>query len=378
MANLDLDPERQESARHYARIRRWLMLVELVLGTSYLLAWLFLGWSESLRDYNQSWTPSPWVGVLVYGLVFGGCYLLLELPLSFFQGFSLPHRFQQSNQTLKGWWMDFFKGTVLSGLLGLLFLEIIYFMLRLFPASWWLWAAGVLLAINMLLANLAPILIFPLFNKFQPLAEGYQHLQDRLLSLAERASMPVIGVFSFDMSRQTKSANAGITGLGNTRRIILGDTLLSEFSTEEIETVLAHEIGHYKNHDIPLGIMVQTFLTLGGLYLASRGLSWGITLFDYQDVADIAALPLLILSLGAYGLITMPLSNLFSRWRENLADDFALRLTGNGQAYAAALIRLSNQNLAEVDPQTWVEILLHSHPALRKRIQKAQTYQPVD
>jgi STE24 endopeptidase len=142
--------------------------------------------------------------------------------------------------------------------------------------------------------------------------------------------------------------------------------------------VLAHEIGHYKNHDIPLGIMVQTFLTLGGLYLASRGLSWGITLFDYQDVADIAALPLLILSLGAYGLITMPLSNLFSRWRENLADDFALRLTGNGQAYAAALIRLSNQNLAEVDPQTWVEILLHSHPALRKRIQKAQTYQPVD
>jgi STE24 endopeptidase len=378
MANLDLDPERQESARHYARIRRWLMLVELVLGTSYLLAWLFLGWSESLRDYNQSWTPSPWVGVLVYGLVFGGCYLLLELPLSFFQGFSLPHRFQQSNQTLKGWWMDFFKGTVLSGLLGLLFLEIIYFMLRLFPASWWLWAAGVLLAINMLLANLAPILIFPLFNKFQPLAEGYQHLQDRLLSLAERASMPVIGVFSFDMSRQTKSANAGITGLGYTRRIILGDTLLSEFSTEEIETVLAHEIGHYKNHDIPLGIMVQTFLTLGGLYLASRGLSWGITLFDYQDVADIAALPLLILSLGAYGLITMPLSNLFSRWRENLADDFALRLTGNGQAYAAALIRLSNQNLAEVDPQTWVEILLHSHPALRKRIQKAQTYQPVD
>jgi STE24 endopeptidase len=162
--------------------------------------------------------------------------------------------------------------------------------------------------------------------------------------------------------------------MGRTRRIILGDTLLDEFSDDEIETVLAHEMGHQVNRDIPLGILVQSFLTLAGLYLASLGLIWSISYFGFEGVADIAAMPALGLLLGLYGLVTMPLGNVYSRWRENLADDFALQLTGKGSAYAQALIRLSNQNLAEVDPEPWVEFLLYSHPALHRRIQKAESF----
>jgi STE24 endopeptidase len=162
--------------------------------------------------------------------------------------------------------------------------------------------------------------------------------------------------------------------LGSTRRIILGDTLLDEFTEDEIETVLAHEIGHQVNNDIPVGMVVQTVLSLGGLYLAARGLSWGVDFFDFESISDLAAFPLFGLIMGVYGVITMPLSNGFSRWREVLADEFALRITGKGRAYADALTRLSNQNLAEVEPEPWVEFFLHSHPALSKRINKARSY----
>jgi STE24 endopeptidase len=266
------------------------------------------------------------------------------------------------------------KSLLISTGLGAIVLEIIYLVLRIAPETWWLWTAGFLLLFNVLLANRAPILLFPLFNKFSPLDEGHKDLGERLLSLSQKAGIRVMGVYKFDMSRRTKSANAGLTGLGNTRRIILGDTLLDEFQPDEIETVLAHELGHQKNHDIPLGMTVQTVLTSGGLYLTSLGLSWGISNFGFESISDIAALPLFALSLGFFGLITMPISNGFSRWREELSDDFALQLTGKGQAYASALTRLSNQNLADVDPEPWVEFLLHSHPALSKRIQWAENH----
>jgi len=216
------------------------------------------------------------------------------------------------------------------------------------------------------------VLLMPIFYKFQPLDQEREDLTERLVRLAEKAGTHVQGVFKFDMSRRTKAANAALAGLGNTRRIILGDTLLNEFSDDEIETVLAHELGHQVNKDIPVGIVVQSVLTLGGLYLASLGLRWGAAYFGFNGAADIAALPLFGLVMGAYGLVTMPLSNAYSRWRERRADEYAIKATGKGEAYASALVRLANQNLAEVDPPSWVEFLLYSHPVLSKRIAMAQ------
>ena len=371
-----LDLQRQKQAKEYAKIRRRFMLLDLVLGAVLLLVWLLLGWSALLRDWIFTWTQNQWVAVITFGAVFGAVFSVLDLPLTFFTGYILPHRFGQSNQTLGGWWGDLIKSALLSAVIGGFLLEIVYLILRTAPDTWWLLTAGFLLLFNVLLANLAPVLLFPIFYKFSPLDEEHMNLQERLIKLAERAGTNVEGVFKFDMSRRTKAANAGLTGLGNTRRIILGDTLLEEFSPDEIETVLAHELGHQKNHDIPLGMAVQTVITLGGLFLTSLGLSWGISRFGFTSISDIAALPLFALSLGAYGLLAMPLSNGFSRWREWLADEFALLLTGKGEAYASALIRLSNQNLAEVNPDLWVEFLLYSHPALEKRIRNANEYQP--
>jgi STE24 endopeptidase len=369
-----IDPERQKKARIYARLTRQLMVVDLGLTTVYTLVWLFTGWSAGLKAAWLQMTTNPWLLVLGYGLVFGAVLFIIALPLSYYEGFVLPHRFETSNQNLRGWVSDQAKGIVLGGILGGILLEIIYAVLRAAPATWWLWASLILLVFNVLLANLAPVLLMPIFYKFIPLGEEHAELAQRLVRLAEKANTRVQGVYQFDMSRRTKAANAALTGLGNTRRIILGDTLLTEFTSDEIETVMAHELGHQVHHDIPLGIVVESISTLVGFYLAALVLQWGVAAFGFQGPSDIAALPIFLLAMGLYGLITMPLTNAFSRWRERRADGYALLTTRNPGAFASAMTRLANQNLSDIDPEPWVEFLLYSHPALEKRIKMANSF----
>lgn len=373
-----LDPEKQKQAKQYARIRRRLWLVDTLFSALYILAWLSFGWSISLRTLitdDWSLTAEPIV-IAVYVAVFGGAYAILNLPLSYYGGFILPHRFDQSNQTLKDWVIDQLKGLAIGAPLGLILLELFYLALRATGALWWLWAAGGTLVFTVLISNLAPILIMPLFNKYVPLGDEHKELAERLMKLAERANTKVRGVFKFDMSKRTKSANAALTGIGNTRRIILGDTLIDEFTPDEIETVLAHELGHQVHRDIPLFIAFGTFTTAVGFYLASLGMDWAVKHFGFSSVSDPAAFPALGLILGIYGLLTSPLDNAVSRWRENMADDYALSSTRKGEAFASAFTRLANQNLGEVDPEKWVVFLFYSHPPLGERIEKAKRFTP--
>jgi STE24 endopeptidase len=374
-ATLDLD--RQQQARRYARLRRRLWLADTALSTGYALLWLLAGWAVMVRTWLAGSVQADWLLVTLFAAVFGGGYLLLSLPLAYFGGFVLPHRFGQSNQTLEGWLSDQAKGLLIGGVLGLLLLQLVYLVLRIYPQTWWLWAAGILLLFQVVLANLAPVLIMPLFNKFVPLDEQHAELSGRLLDLARRAGTRVGGVYKFDMSRRTKSANAALTGIGSSRRIVLGDTLIDEFTPDEVETVLAHELGHHVHRDIPLLMAVGTLLTLGGLYLASLGLNWAVSALGLQGVADIAGLPALGLVLGAYGLFTQPLGNAFMRWRERMADAYALRMTGKGEAFASAFTRLANQNLSEVDPEPWVVFIFYDHPPLRERIAAARNWASV-
>ncbi len=379
-----LDPERQQKAKEYARIHRRLWLVEMVFSAGYSLLWLLSGWAVALRQglvelLTQKWgvqNGADWLLVALFVIAFGGIYAMLTLPLTFYSGFLLPHRFEQSTQSLKDWLSDQFKELAIGAPIGLLLVELLYLALRLTGDAWWIWAAGGLLLFNVLLTNLAPVLIMPLFNKYVPLGEEHAELADRLLKLAQRSGTKVRGVFKFDMSRRTRAANAALTGLGNTRRIILGDTLLTEFTPDEIETVLAHELGHHAHRDIPLLIAFGTLTTTVGLFLASLALNWAIGVFHLTSPADVAAFPVLQLILGAYELIIMPLNNAVSRWRESLADDYALQMTGKGEAFASAFTRLANQNLGEVDPEKWVVFLFYSHPPLGERIEKARRFAP--
>jgi STE24 endopeptidase len=376
MTQTDLDPARQEKARAYEHKHQRLMLVDLGLGALYLAAWLFSGASIQLRSALTAITNNDWLLVALFILIFGGLYFILDLPLSYYGDYVLPKQYGQSIQTLSSWVKDQAIGLAVSTVLGLAIIEIIYYVLRIAPNNWWVWASAILLVFNVLIANLAPIIIYPLFYKFKQLGEEHQELVERLTNLARKSNTRVNGVYKFDMSKRTPAANAALTGLGNTRRIILGDTLINEFTLDEIETILAHELGHHVHNDIPIGIVMQTMLTLAGFYLANQGLLRGLFGFGFTGPSDPAAMPLFGLILGAFGLIILPLENAFSRWRERRADEYALQITHKKEAYASALTRLANQNLADADPEPWLEFLLYSHPALSRRIHMARSFTP--
>lgn len=367
-----LNPERQLRAKEYAQISRRLFALDLVLGAVYVLLWILAGWSPWLRDQVHQLTTATWPSVPLFAAGFGLPYFILTAPLTYYSGFVLPHRYGQSNQTLKAWLWDQLKGLLITGILGLIILEVIYALLGAFPQTWWLWTALVMLVFTVLLSNLAPVLIFPLFYKYKPLDD--EDLVSRLTHLATTAGARVQGVYVFDMSSKTVAANAALMGLGNTRRIVLADTLVERFTANEIETVLAHELGHHVHKDLPLGIIVQSLLTLIGFWLADLVMRWGVTTFAYISLTDPATLPLLMVALSIFGLVTMPLSNSWSRWREVKADEYALKMTGKPRAFISAMTRLANQNLAEAEPPVWVEFLLHSHPSINKRVAKAKSF----
>jgi STE24 endopeptidase len=367
-----LDLERQKRAKEYARIHRRLFVLELGLSAVYVLGWILSGLSPWWRDQVHTVTQITWLSVPLFALGFGLPYLILTLPLNYYSGFVLPHRYKQSVQSLRSWAWDQLKGMLITGVLGLIILEIVYALLGAAPQSWWLWMGLVMLVFTVLLSNLAPVLIFPLFYKYKPLEN--EELAHRLTRLAERAGARVQGVYAFDMSSKTVAANAAVMGLGNTRRIVLGDTLINNFTPTEIESVLAHELGHHVHKDISWGILVQSVITLAGFWLANLVMRWGIAVLGYTGLTDPATFPLLIVALTVFGLATMPLSNTWSRWREVLADRYALETTHNSEAFASAMTRLANQNLADAAPPAWVEFLLHSHPSIEKRVAMAKSF----
>lgn len=371
-----LDSARQVRARQFARLRRRLLLLEWVLAALITVVWLVCAWAPGLKQLLSRHTTDEWLMVAAVGVAFFLSFELYSLPLGFYSDFVLPHRFGQSTQSLGGWVKDQLVGAALAAALGLPLLEATYWLLRTTGQDWWLWAGLSYLGLTVLLSSLAPALLMPLFNKFVPLGPEHAELGQRLQRLAERAGTHVSGVFRFDLSRRTRAANAALTGLGSTRRIILGDTLLDEFTAEEVEAVMAHELGHHVHRDIPTGIVVSALITLAGLCLAARFLEWSSLALGLAGRADVAALPLLALALGAIGVISLPLQNAYSRWREVRADLYALQLTGRPQALANALTRLANQNLAEADPEPWVVFLLYSHPPIRQRLALVGTSAP--
>lgn len=369
---VSIDPARQARARDYAGLRRRLMLADLALAVGYMLLWLGSGWSLGLRQSVSAITANEWLIVAGYGLVFVAGFGLVNLPLSYYSDYVLPHRYGLSTQRFAGWLGDMVKGALLLLVLGGIAGELVYAALRAFPDTWWLWAAAGYLLFTVVLANLAPTLLLPIFFKLTPLENP--DLSARLAWLATQAGAKVNGIYRMDLSSKTTAANAMVTGLGNTHRIVIGDTLLDEFTPDEIETVMAHELGHYVYRDIWSGVLVSTGTALAGFYLASLTLAGGVGVIGLNGGGDVAGLPLFALVMIGFGLVTLPITNGYSRYIETRADRYALRTTRKPQAFADAMTRLANQNLGETDPPAWVEFLLYDHPAIGRRVRMARSW----
>ena len=323
VTSVELDLDRQLKAKEYARIRRRLSYITMGIGVIGVFILLFTNLGIWLGDQLQALNWQPVAGwfplqILVYFLILMLAYEIIIAPIAYYSGFVFPHRYGLSTMSLKSWLADLFKGLALSLVLEILVIEFVYLLLAIQPQTWWLWVALAMLFFSVVMANLAPVLIFPIFYKFTPLPEG--DLTKRLLALAERAHTHVRGVFTMKMSDKTTAANAALMGLGNTRRIVIGDTMLDGYTPDEIEVVLAHELGHHVQHDIWKLITSQSILTLGGLYLVNVVLHWAVdTQHIYTSLADPATIPLLLALMGAFGLIVMPIGNGLSRAIENQA-----------------------------------------------------------
>jgi len=356
-------------ARSYHRWQFRLGALGILLTAGYLVALLATGAAEHLRALLAAWTLHWWLAVPSALLILGAAHQLLTLPLSWIGGFWLPRRYGLSHQPLVSWLSDRVKGGLIGAGLATAGCLVVYGLLRS-TSWWWLWAAAAFFVGYALLAFVTPIWLLPLFYRLTPLAEG--HLRSRLLRLAERARVPAVGVWIADQSRRSRTANAAVTGLGGTRRILLFDTLVNRFEPEEVEAVLAHELGHHVAGDVWRGLAVQGAATLAAFWVADRALAAGAGALGLSGPADIAGLPLLGLVTMGVSLIALPVINSWSRRVETRADDFAVRLTGAPGPFIGAMERLASLNLAERDPHFLKELLLYSHPSVSRRIARAR------
>jgi STE24 endopeptidase len=358
--------------RQYHRTRRILSVAGFALDFAVLAVLLFTGWTIALRIFARGVTRQPALALLVYLALFGIITKAVGLPIDFIRGFRLEHRYGLSNLTLHAWVKDQVKGFAVGGALAVFALECLYWTMRRWPEHWWVIAAVIFVGFFVLLASLAPVLIFPIFFKFKPLENP--SLQERLLELSRRAGTRVKGVFEWKLSEKTKKANAALVGLGNTRRIILADTLLQGFSEEEVEAVLAHELGHHVERHVFKGMALQVACTFLGFYLVRIVLMRFGGDFGFTGPADIANLPLLALTATALSLVLLPLVNAHSRHMERQADAYALRAIGSKSAFVTSMEKLAELNMAEQNPHPWVEFIFHNHPSIEKRIAFAEKF----
>jgi STE24 endopeptidase len=362
----------EDRATRYHRLRRRASLSATALSAIFLLLFLVTGASAALRDAAARASGVFPLTVALYVVVLIVLHELLQLPFSFYQGVTLERRYGLSREPTARWWLDQAKGTAIGLAFGVGGALIVWTLLRWNPERWWIGAAAAFALILVVLVQLAPVVLLPLFYDFTPLDRP--QLVARLLALANRAGTRVLGVFEWRLSDRTRKANAALAGLGRTRRILLSDTLLAEHSDDEIEVILAHELAHHVYRDIWSGIALESLLIVLGLYLADTVLSAFASGFGLTGKADIAALPLLALTLGGVSLALVPVANALSRRHERRADRYALRMTKNVPAFVSAMKRLAAQNLAEEEPSRVVEILFHSHPPTRARIAAAEAW----
>jgi len=289
-----------------------------------------------------------------------------------YYSFRLEHQFHLSNQKFGSWLWDQFKGWLVGLVISILLAEIIYGLIRWQPQTWWITAWIVFVVLFILFAQIAPVVLFPIFYKFRPLEN--EELKQRLVTLGERAGTRVRGVYEWKLSEKSKKANAALTGLGNTRRIILADTLLTNYSADEIESVLAHELGHHVHKHILKSIIVQAVVTFIGFWAVKSMIRVAVQREWFSAQSDFANLPLLVLVTSMVSLLLMPALNAWSRYNERQADRYAWHSTGQVAPFISSMNKLAEQNLAERSPSRWVELLFHSHPAVSKRVAAAEAW----
>ncbi|MBI2829778.1 MAG: M48 family metallopeptidase [Chloroflexi bacterium] len=364
-----IDPARQQKAKEYARNRRYVEAAEILLSGILLFILIFSGLSAELSGRIRL---SSVFGAGLYFVILSVAYRIVTIPFDYYQGFVLPRRYGLLTQKLTSWLADEIKGGLLSLVLGAGMVLLLYWFITSYSSLWWLLSWGMIVSLSLTLTGLAPVVIVPLFFKMKPLPDT--DLKQRLEELAKRANFNIGGIYLIELSSRGNIANAGLMGTGKTKRIVLSDTLLQRYSEPEIEIVTAHELGHHLNRDTIRLLVIHSAIWLVVFFAVGLVLPAATTLFGFRGLMDIAAFPLLVLTVALFALLVMPVINGYRRKIEADADDYALRLTNNPEIFASAMAKLTDQNLSEAQPNPWIERLTYDHPSYHRRMEHARAY----
>ena len=356
----------KSEAKKYNNIKLAIGITEAVISFVLLVLFVWLGYSAKLENLIRRFVENDYLVLGAFVIILGIVSAVLFSPFNYYTDYFLEHKYNLSNQTFGKWIWEGAKGALVGIVIGVPILAAFFFVIREFGILWWLPFGTILFVFSVVLAQIVPILILPLFYKVTPLEN--ESLKEKIVLLFANANLKVSNVFKFNMSKNTKKANAAFTGLGKTKRILLGDTLLESYSEDEIETVIAHELGHYKKKHIIKNLFIGTFSSFLIFFLMAHLHSITLKWFGFNGITQIASFPVLAIWASLIGLIQKPLSNFISRKFEYEADQYAVVSTKKPEEFVNTLEKLTDQNLGDREPHPFVEWFFYSHPSIKNRI----------
>jgi STE24 endopeptidase len=352
----------------------WFQLANLIYALAVAGLLLGTGTSARIQDWAQARTPRRFYQVMLYAAAYVPITVAATFPLSLYEGFFREHSYGLSTQNIWQWLGDFGIQFALTFAASVVFLPVLYIAIRRARETWWLWAAGLAIAFQILTIAIWPVFISPLFNHYSPLPEG--PLKNRILALARANAVPVDNVWLVDASRQSSRVSANVSGFMGTARISLNDNLLAQGSPDEVLAVMGHEIGHYAMGHVTREILMDGLVTVAGFLFIHWGFVFACELFGGQwqvrRIGEVAGLPLIVALGSIFLFLATPLTNSISRTTEYQADIFGLNAVRKPDAFASVMLKLSTYR--KLEPGKWEEMILYDHPSGRTRIATAMRW----
>jgi len=366
----------QDRAKQYSNIKYSLEIAGIIYALMLIFLFLKLGLSKNLASALSVYSPGFLVGarhavpLLLYLFIVSLGYYCLNFPLNIYQSYILEHKFSLTTQSLGSCLKDQLKAGIISYVISFILVAAFYLILRYNPGSWWLVLSIFWIIFSIVLAKLLPIVIIPIFFKYKKLND--ENLRERIMKLAAKMKVKLLDCYEIDFSKKTLKGNAAFVGIGNTRRVILADTLKDKYSYDEIEVVLAHEFAHYQLKHLLKLVVINAFSTLAVFYLIFRTNTYILNWFNLSSLNDLASLPVILIYFIFFGIITQPLEAFISRSFERSADSLALETTGLKEAFISTMNKLAKQNLSDRSPHPVIKFFFFDHPPIDERIKMAE------
>lgn len=363
-------------SEEYSKIRNLLFFLSAPLEWLIYLLIMLLGLSRAFKKWGQETTKNKFGQVAIYVIWLSFFTFLLTFPLSYLS-YNLSKTYNISTQGFTSWMKDELIDFWISCGIMLVIVLVLYWLINKSRKFWWLFAWMLSIPFTLFIMFVQPVLIDPLYNDFYPLKN--KELEAKILELASRADIPAEHVFEVNMAEKTNALNAYVTGIGANSRIVLWDTTLNRLNDDQILFIMAHEMAHYVEKHLYIGITGYLLLSLVGLYLTSRIMNWAITRYGKDlkvgNIGDIRSLPLFLMILSMLAFASSPLSNFVSRYQETRADRYAIEMTDRPEAAITSFQELSRAGLSQVNPPLLVKIFRYGHPTMLERISRLEEYE---